>query len=91
MIFQSEKIFVELTTLQWYNWNLKNKKNFLTIFTATTRPINIKFSEKFVVNNRMLLFVSEIFRIYFRRKFIDIFLFFRFTKLSTRSFQCFSV
>ncbi|KAJ3620149.1 hypothetical protein MTP99_004136 [Tenebrio molitor] len=56
---ESEKIFVELTTLQWYNWNLKNKKIFLTILTATTRPINIKFSEKFVVNNRMLLFIYQ--------------------------------
>ncbi|KAH0818859.1 hypothetical protein GEV33_003932 [Tenebrio molitor] len=57
---ESEKIFLELTTLQWYTWNMKNKKLFLTILTAAIRPINVKFSENFVVNNRMLLFVIEL-------------------------------
>jgi hypothetical protein len=75
-IFQSENIFLELTTLQWYTWNMKNKKLFLTILTTAIRPINVKFSENFVVNNRMLLFVSELFHIYNHLKFVTIILFF---------------
>jgi hypothetical protein len=75
-IFQSEKIFLELTTLQWYTWNMKNKKLFLTILTATIRPINVKFSENFVVNNRMLLFVSRNVRVYYHLQFVTTFLFF---------------
>jgi hypothetical protein len=55
---------------------MKNKKLFLTILTAATRPINVRFSENFVINNRMLLFVSEMFGIYYRLKFVTIFLFF---------------
>jgi hypothetical protein len=55
---------------------MKNKKLFLTILTAATRPINVRFSENFVINNRMLLFVSEMFRIYYHLKFVTIFLFF---------------
>jgi hypothetical protein len=62
--------------LQWYTWNLRNKKLFLTILTAATRPINVRFSENFVINNRMLLFVSEMFRIYYHLKFLTMFLFF---------------
>jgi hypothetical protein len=91
-IFQSENIFLELTTLQCYTWNMKNKKLFLTILTTAIRPINVKFSENFVVNNRMLLFVSELFHIYNHLKFVTIFLFFyRYTRVSTRSFQFFSM
>jgi hypothetical protein len=79
------------TTLQWYTWNLKNKKVFLTILTAATRPINVRFSENFVINNRMLLFVSEIFRIYYHLKSVTIFLFFfRYARVCTRSFRFFS-
>jgi hypothetical protein len=71
---------------------MKNKKLFLTILTAAIRPINLKFSENFVVNNRMLVFVSELFHIYNHLKFVTIFLFFyRYTRVSTRSFQFFSM
>jgi hypothetical protein len=55
---------------------MKNKKLFLTILTAAIRPINVKFSENFVVNNRMLLFVSELFHIYNYLKFVTTFLLF---------------
>jgi hypothetical protein len=57
MFFQSEKMVLELSASKWYTWNNKNKKNLLTILSRTGRPLKIKFSENFVVNNRILLFV----------------------------------
>jgi hypothetical protein len=51
----------EISTLKWYTLYAKNKKSLLTILAMTARPINIKFYEKFIVNNRMLLFVSLFF------------------------------
>jgi hypothetical protein len=52
---------LELSASKWYTWNNKNKKNLLTILSGTGRPIKIKFSENIVINNRILLFVSQIF------------------------------
>jgi hypothetical protein len=57
IFFQSEKMVLELSASKWYTWNNKNKKNLLTILSRTGRPLKIKFSENFVVNNRILLFV----------------------------------
>jgi hypothetical protein len=57
IFFQSEKMVLELSASKWYTWNNKNKKNLLTILFRTGRPLKIKFSENFVVNNRILLFV----------------------------------
>jgi hypothetical protein len=51
---------LELSALKWYTWNNKNKKILLTILSRTGRPLKIKFSENFVVNNRILLFVRQI-------------------------------
>jgi hypothetical protein len=62
--------------LQWFTWNLNNKKLFLTILTAATRPINVKFSENFVINNRMILFVSKNVRVYNHLQFVTTFLLF---------------
>jgi hypothetical protein len=60
IFFQSEKMVLELSASKWYTWNNKNKKNLLTILSRTGRPLKIKFSENFVVNNRILLFVRQI-------------------------------
>ncbi|KAJ3620150.1 hypothetical protein MTP99_004137 [Tenebrio molitor] len=56
---ESEKMVLELSASKWYTWNNKNKKNLLTILSRTGRPLKIKFSENFVVNNRILLFICK--------------------------------
>jgi hypothetical protein len=50
----------EISTLKWYTLYAKNKKSLLTILAMTARPINIKFSEKFIVNNREFIFFINI-------------------------------
>jgi hypothetical protein len=53
-------MFLKLVTTNWYNWNTKNRKTLVLILMNAANPIQAKFSEGFIVNFKLLMFVSHI-------------------------------
>jgi hypothetical protein len=78
---QSETMFLKLVTTNWYNWNTRNRKTLVLILMNAANPIQAKFSEGFIVNFKLLMFVSHIFEI-FRDNFHCVCLH-RYSRLST--------
>jgi hypothetical protein len=61
---QSETMFLKLVTTNWYNWNIKNRKKLVLILMNAANPIQAKFSEGFIVNFKLLMFVSHILELF---------------------------
>jgi hypothetical protein len=57
---QSENMLLKLVTTNWYNWNFRNRKKLLLIMMNAANPIHLKFSEGFIINLKLLMFVSHI-------------------------------
>jgi hypothetical protein len=57
--FQSEEILMKLVMQKWYNWNAANKKMLLIAMANSMRPLQVKFSETFIINFRLGLGVSR--------------------------------
>jgi hypothetical protein len=56
---ESEKMLASISIPKWYTWNIKNRKLLLTILTNTTRPISLKFTDSFTINNTLLVFIVK--------------------------------
>jgi hypothetical protein len=60
LFLQSENMLLKLVNTNWYNWNTRNRKKLVLILMNAANPIHLKFSERFIVNFKVLLFVSHI-------------------------------
>jgi hypothetical protein len=60
LFLQSENMLLRLVTTNWYNWNTRNRKKLVLILINAANPIQVKFSEGFIVNFKLLMFVSHI-------------------------------
>ncbi|KAJ3641593.1 hypothetical protein Zmor_028094 [Zophobas morio] len=49
----SEGIYEALCQVEWYHWNLKNKKTYLFFLMNATRKFKIKYSENISLNYRL--------------------------------------
>jgi hypothetical protein len=77
LFLQSENMLLKLMTTNWHNWNTKNRKKLVLILMNATNPIHLKFSEGFIVNFKLLMFVSY----RFWNIFLSIFIVFNFTDI----------
>jgi hypothetical protein len=57
-------MFLKLVKTNWYNWNVKNRKKLVLILMNAANPIQAKFSEGFIVNFKLLMFVSPILELF---------------------------
>jgi hypothetical protein len=64
LFLQSENMLLRLVTTNWYNWNTRNRKKFVLILMNAANPIQVKFSEGFIVNFKLLMFVSHILKLF---------------------------
>ncbi|KAJ3641591.1 hypothetical protein Zmor_028092 [Zophobas morio] len=55
----SEEIYEALCQVEWYHWNLKNKKTYLFFLMNVTRKFKIKYSENISLNYRLGLEVVK--------------------------------
>jgi hypothetical protein len=76
LFLQSENMLLRLVTTNWYNWNTRNRKTLVLILMNAANPIQAKFSEGFIVNFKLLMFVSHILE-----RFLDNFIVFNFTDI----------
>jgi hypothetical protein len=60
LFLQSENMLLRLVTTNWYNWNTRNRKKLVLILINAAIPIQAKFLEGFIVNFKLLMFVSHI-------------------------------
>ncbi|KAJ3620153.1 hypothetical protein MTP99_004140 [Tenebrio molitor] len=56
---ESENMLLRLVTTNWYNWNTRNRKKFVLILMNAANPIQVKFSEGFIVNFKLLMFIFQ--------------------------------
>ncbi|XP_063915849.1 uncharacterized protein LOC135131912 [Zophobas morio] len=55
----SEEIYEVLNEVEWYHWNLKNKKNYLFFLMNAKRKFKIKYSENISLNYQLGLKVLK--------------------------------
>jgi hypothetical protein len=60
VLLQSENMFLKFTATEWYTWNIRNRKKLVLILINTAQPLRLKFSESFVINFDLLVFVSNL-------------------------------
>ncbi|KAJ3620097.1 hypothetical protein MTP99_004089 [Tenebrio molitor] len=56
---ESEKMLASFSIPKWYTWNIKNRKLLLTILTNTTIPISLKFTDSFIINYTIFVFIAK--------------------------------
>ncbi|KAJ3634247.1 hypothetical protein MTP99_011146 [Tenebrio molitor] len=56
---ESEEILMKLVMQKWYNWNAANKKMLLIAMANSMSPLQVKFSETFIINFRLGLGVCK--------------------------------
>ncbi|KAJ3622160.1 hypothetical protein MTP99_002685 [Tenebrio molitor] len=56
---ESENMLLQLVKTNWYNWNTGNRKKLVLILINAAQPINLKFSEGFVINFKLLMFMFQ--------------------------------
>ncbi|KAJ3620158.1 hypothetical protein MTP99_004145 [Tenebrio molitor] len=56
---ESENMLLRLVTTNWYNWNTRNRKTLVLILMNAANPIQAKFSEGFIVNFKLLMFIFQ--------------------------------
>jgi hypothetical protein len=56
---ESENMLLRLVTTNWYNWNTRNRKKLVLILINAANPIQVKFSEGFIVNFKLLMFIFQ--------------------------------
>ncbi|KAJ3620154.1 hypothetical protein MTP99_004141 [Tenebrio molitor] len=54
-----ETMFLKLVTTNWYNWNTRNRKTLVLILMNAANPIQARFSEGFIVNFKLLMFIFK--------------------------------
>jgi hypothetical protein len=65
VLLQSENMFLKFTATEWYTWNIRNRKKLVLVLMNTAQPLQLKFSESFVINFDLLVFVSNISELFF--------------------------
>ncbi|CAH1380178.1 unnamed protein product [Tenebrio molitor] len=56
---ESENVFLKFTATEWYTWNIRNRKKLVLILMNTAQPLQLKFSESFIINFDLLVFICK--------------------------------
>ncbi|KAJ3620118.1 hypothetical protein MTP99_004108 [Tenebrio molitor] len=56
---ESENMFLKFTATEWYTWNIRNRKKLVLILINTAQPLRLKFSESFIINFDLLVFICK--------------------------------
>ncbi|XP_068900444.1 uncharacterized protein [Tenebrio molitor] len=56
---ESENMLLKLEATNWYNWNTRNRKKLVLTLMNAANPIQLKFSEGFIVNFKLLMFIFK--------------------------------
>ncbi|CAH1380175.1 unnamed protein product [Tenebrio molitor] len=52
-------MFLKFTATEWYTWNIRNRKKLVLILINTAQPLRLKFSESFIINFDLLVFICK--------------------------------